>query len=177
MVADAATSPNLIFAIVCKRVCRRRAAPFQSPWRLCEPFRLAYPTRAVPGGSRGGLSLIYMSKPLPPASDDLLNRYGAVLGDLGAAHGLSRLRHAAPGVVVADVEDGRTLSDVARFELEAESLLGAALAVIASDAPAAARLASAPLQATSAARATPKNRGRRDRLGPGGPVPDSEHDE
>ncbi len=95
--------------------------------------------------------MIYMSKPLPPASEDLLNRYGAVLGDLGAAHGLSRLRHAAAGVVVADVEDGRTLSDLARFELEAESLLGAALAVIASDAPAAARLASAPLQATSAA--------------------------
>ena len=92
-----------------------------------------------------------MSKPLAPASEDLLNRYGAVLGDLCAAHGLSRLRHAAAGVVVADVEDGRTLSDLARFEFEAESLLGVAPAVIASDAPAAARLASAPLQATSAA--------------------------
>lgn len=97
------------------------------------------------------LSLIHMSKSLAPASEDLLDRYGAVLGDLGAAHGLSRLRHGGPGVVVADVEEGRTLSDLARFELEAESLLGAALAVIASDAPAAARLASAALQATSAA--------------------------
>lgn len=39
-------------------------------------------------------------------------------------HGLSRLRHGGPGLVVADVEAGRTLLDLARFELEAESLLG-----------------------------------------------------
>ncbi|MHB8296086.1 MAG: hypothetical protein ACYDH5_16005 [Acidimicrobiales bacterium] len=92
-----------------------------------------------------------MDQPLPSASEDLLDRYGAVLTDLGAAHGLSRLRHGGPGVVVADVDAGRTLSDLALFELEAESLLGAALAVIASDAPAADRLATEALQVTSAA--------------------------
>lgn len=92
-----------------------------------------------------------MDESLLPASDDLLDRYGAVLADLGVAHGLFRLRHGGPGVVVADVEPGRTLSDLARFEIEAESLLGAALALIASDTLAAARLVGEPLRATSVA--------------------------
>ena len=92
-----------------------------------------------------------MNETLAPASDELLDRYGAVLATLGESHGISGLRHAGEGTVVADVAPGHTYFDLARFELEAESLLGAALAVIPSSAPAAAGMAGAPLRATSAA--------------------------
>ena len=100
---------------------------------------------------QAGAIIVSMSEPLVPATEDLLARYGAVLTDLGGAHGVTGLRHGGPGILVADVEVGRTLMDLALFELEAESLLGAAVAVVASDAPAAARLAGMPLRATSPA--------------------------
>lgn len=87
----------------------------------------------------------------PSASDELLDRYGAVLADLASRHGLSGLRHGGPGTIVADVEPGRTLSDLARFELEAESLIGYGVHVVSSDAPAAGRLAGRPLKAAHAA--------------------------
>ena len=92
-----------------------------------------------------------MGECLPPASDELLDRYAAVLHTLGAAHGITGLRHGRPGWLVGDVAPGRTLMDMARFELEAESLLGAGVALMASSAPAAAGMAGAPLRVTSAA--------------------------
>lgn len=92
-----------------------------------------------------------MSTCLPPASDELLDRYGGVLHTLGAAHGITGLRHGRPGVVVGDVAPGRTYFDMARFELEAESLLKASVALVSSDAPAAAVMAGAPLRVTAAA--------------------------
>ncbi|MGH9067835.1 MAG: hypothetical protein ACRD0J_10150 [Acidimicrobiales bacterium] len=91
------------------------------------------------------------SAKLAPASDEVLDRYGAVLADLGARWGISGLRHGRPGTLVADVAPGRTLTDMARFELEAQSLLGATVALVSSDAPSAPAMAGAPLRATTAA--------------------------
>jgi hypothetical protein len=42
-----------------------------------------------------------------PTSKELLDRFAAVLGGLGARHGLSNLRHGGAGTVVTDVEAGR----------------------------------------------------------------------
>ncbi len=86
-----------------------------------------------------------------PASEELLDRYGAVLVGLGRSHGLSRLRHGGPGILIADVEPGRTYMDLARFELEAEALLAARLTVLSADAPRARQIAGAPLRSTDAA--------------------------
>lgn len=85
------------------------------------------------------------------ATDELLDRFAAVLADLGTRHGLSNLRHGGVGTVVTDVEPGRTYLDLARFELEAESLLGASLTVVSADAPRASRIAAGPLRAADAA--------------------------
>lgn len=86
-----------------------------------------------------------------PASKELLDRFAAVLADLGARHGLANLRHGGVGTVVADVAAGRTYLNLALFELEAESLLGASLTVVSSDAPRAARIVAEPLRAVDAA--------------------------
>jgi hypothetical protein len=88
---------------------------------------------------------------LEPASPELLDRFAAVLADLGARHGLSNFRHGGEGKVVADVEPGRTYFDIGQFELEAESLLGSGLFVVGSGAPSAAHIAGAPLRSTDAA--------------------------
>lgn len=55
------------------------------------------------------------------------------------------------GRLVADVADGRTSMDLARFELEAESLLGAPVALVSSDATMAGSLPGLPLRVTSPA--------------------------
>lgn len=86
-----------------------------------------------------------------PTSKELLDRFAAVLVGLGARHGLSNLRHGGAGTVVADVEAGRTYLDLARFELEAESLLGTSLTVVSSDAPRADRIVGGPLRSGDAA--------------------------
>ena len=86
-----------------------------------------------------------------PARKELLDRFAAVLADLGARHGLSNLRHGGAGTVVADVEAGRTYLDLARFELEAESLLGTSFTVVSSDAPRAGRIVAGPLRSVDAA--------------------------
>jgi len=85
------------------------------------------------------------------APEELLDQFAAVLADLAQRHGLSNLRHGGPGTIVADVGPGRTLADLARFELEAESLLGHEVVVVSSDAPAARRLAGGPLRSSNAA--------------------------
>lgn len=77
----------------------------------------------------------------PAAPPELLDRYAALLIDLAKRHGLSNLRHGGPGKIVADVERGRTYFDLARFEMEARSVLGHDVAVISSDAPSAPELA------------------------------------
>ncbi|MGH3937814.1 MAG: hypothetical protein ACRDTG_04140 [Pseudonocardiaceae bacterium] len=86
-----------------------------------------------------------------PTSKELLDRFAAVLVDLGTRHGLANLRHGGAGTVVADVEAGRTYLDLARFELEAESLLGTSLTVVSSDAPRADRIVAGPLRSVDAA--------------------------
>ncbi len=84
-------------------------------------------------------------------SKELLDRFAAVLADLGTRYGLSNLRHGGAGTVVADVEAGRTYLDLAQFELEAESLLGSSLTVVSSDAPRASRIVAGPLRSVDAA--------------------------
>jgi hypothetical protein len=81
----------------------------------------------------------------------LLDRFAAVLADLAGRHGLSKLRHGGHGTIVAEVEPGRTLTDLARFELDAESLLGHEVFVISDDAPAADRVVGGPLRSPNAA--------------------------
>ena len=86
-----------------------------------------------------------------PANEELLDRYAAVLVGLGQRHGLSGLTHGGPGTLVVDVEPGRTYLDLARFELEAEALLGAGVTVVSSDAPRGREITGAPLRAADAA--------------------------
>lgn len=64
------------------------------------------------------------------ASEERLRRFAKVLIDLGIRHGLSNFRRAGDGRVVADVTEGRTYLDVARFEIEAECVLRASVSVI-----------------------------------------------
>lgn len=85
------------------------------------------------------------------ATEELLDRFAAVLTDLADRHGLSNLRQADRGAVVADVAPGRTYLDLADFELEAESVLGAALFVIPSGSPHGRDVAGRPLRASIAA--------------------------
>ena len=92
-----------------------------------------------------------MSAPLEPANEELLDRYAAVLFDLAAAHGITGLRHGRPGWLVGDVAAGRTLMDMARFEAEATSLLGASVALVSSDAPSAPGMTGATLRTSTAA--------------------------
>jgi len=87
----------------------------------------------------------------PAAPPELLDRYAALLVDLAKRHGLSNLRHGRPGKVVADVDQGRTYFDLARFEMEACSVLGHDVAVISSDAPSASELAGSGLSPRHAA--------------------------
>lgn len=82
------------------------------------------------------------------ASECLLDRFAAVLADPAVRHGLSNLGHGGPGTVFA--ASRHTLCDLARFELEAESLLGKEVFVISSDAPAAPSMSGHPLQIASA---------------------------
>lgn len=85
------------------------------------------------------------------ASEEQLDRATPVLRNLARRHGLSNLRHAGPGVVVADVASGRTYFDVARFELEAEAVLRAAVHVVSSGAEAAPAIVGRELGVTDAA--------------------------
>lgn len=85
------------------------------------------------------------------ATSEQLDRFAVVLVDLATRHGMSNLRQAGDGRLVADVARGRTYFDIAAFELEAEPLLGAALSVIPSGAPLAPSIAGRPIQAAHAA--------------------------
>jgi hypothetical protein len=100
---------------------------------------------------RSDLLTHYGEQVTAPTGKELLDRFAAVLGGLGARHGLSNLRHGGAGTVVADVEAGRTYLDLARCELEAESLWGTSLTVVSSDAPRADRIVAGPLRSVDTA--------------------------
>ncbi|MEP6461818.1 MAG: hypothetical protein ABJC62_00045 [Frankiaceae bacterium] len=74
-----------------------------------------------------------------------------MLIDLGGRHGLSNFRRAGDGRLIADIEQGKTYLDVARFELEAEGVLRAGVSVVLSKTDTAARLDRGPLAADQAA--------------------------
>lgn len=85
------------------------------------------------------------------ATEEQLLRFAQVLTDLGARHGLSNLRRAGDGRIVADIADGKTYLDVARFEIEAEAVLQTTVSVVLSGTQPATRLDRGPLLADQAA--------------------------
>jgi len=85
------------------------------------------------------------------APEAQLLRNARALETLAGNHGLTNLRLAGDGRLIADVEAGRTLLDIARFEIEAQAVLQATIAVISSRAPLAAQVDKGPLAASPAA--------------------------
>lgn len=85
------------------------------------------------------------------ASEQQIDRFRHVLTTLAERNGLTNLRRAGDGHVIADVEKGRTYFDVAGFELQAESLMGARVDVILAQTPSAAREDRGPLVAKQVA--------------------------
>ena len=85
------------------------------------------------------------------ATEAQLIRFVRALENLAANHGMSNLHLAGDGQLIAHIAPGKTLMDVARFELEAQAVLQASVAVISSRAPLAEQLDRGPLTATSAA--------------------------
>lgn len=90
-------------------------------------------------------------KPMDVATEDQLIRFARVLETLATKHGLSNLRLAGDGQLIADVNAGRTLLDIARFELEARAVLQASVAIISSRTVLATKLDKGPLSAAPAA--------------------------
>lgn len=85
------------------------------------------------------------------APEAQLVRYAQALETLAGNHVLTNLRLAGDGQLIADVDAGRTLLDIAHFEIEARAVLQATVAVISSRAPLAAQVDKGPLVASSAA--------------------------
>jgi hypothetical protein len=85
------------------------------------------------------------------ATEEQLSRFARVLTDLGSRHGLSGFRRAGDGRLIADIAGGKTYLDVARFEIEAEAVLQAAVSVILSETETASRLDRGPLLTDQAA--------------------------
>ena len=79
------------------------------------------------------------------ATEEQLSRFALVLADLGARHGLTNFRKAGDGRLIADIAAGNTYLDVARFEIEAEAVLRAAVSVVLSETETAYRLDRGPL--------------------------------
>lgn len=69
---------------------------------------------------------------MDPAPSNEIIRFAQVLTTLAARHGLSELRTAGEGRVVATVAADRTLLDIAGFELDAQAVLHADVAVVSS---------------------------------------------
>ena len=86
-----------------------------------------------------------------PATEAQMLRFAQALNTLARGHGLSNLRVAGEGQLIADIAKGRTLLDVARFEIEAQAVLQARVSVISSRAELASHVESRPLVASSAA--------------------------
>lgn len=87
---------------------------------------------------------------MEPAPEAQMLRFAQALNTLAGRHGLSKLRLVEDGQVIADIDEGRTLLDVARFEIEAQALLQARVCVISSRSELASQLASWPLAASTA---------------------------
>ena len=85
------------------------------------------------------------------ATESRMLRFAQALSTLARGHGLTNLRLAGDGQLIADITEGRTLLDVARFEIEAQAVLRARVEVISSRAELAATLNSRPLVSSSAA--------------------------
>lgn len=90
-------------------------------------------------------------EPMGTATEAQLIRFARALENLAAKHGLSNLHLAGDGQLIADIPSGRTLLDVARFELEAQVVLQARVFAISSRAPIAEQLDRGPLTAAPAA--------------------------
>jgi hypothetical protein len=88
---------------------------------------------------------------MDPAPEEQLVRFAKVLADLGAKYGLANFRRAGDGQVIADVEPGTTYLSIARFEIEAEGVLRAAVFVIPSGTAFASKNDGGPLGAHQAA--------------------------
>jgi len=86
-----------------------------------------------------------------PATEAHMLRFAQALNNLARGHGLSNLRVAGDGQLIADIAKERTLLDIARFEIEAQAVLQARVSVISSRAELASQLDSRPLVASSAA--------------------------
>lgn len=78
-------------------------------------------------------------------------RFTRALSNLARDHGLSNLRLAGEGRLIADIAEGRTLLDVARFEIEAQAVLQARVCVISSRSELASQVDTRPLVASPAA--------------------------
>lgn len=85
------------------------------------------------------------------ATEAQMLRFAQALVNLARGHGLTSLRLAGDGQIIADVAEGRTLLDIARFEIEAQAILQARVSVVSSRTELASRLDSRPLLAPSAA--------------------------
>jgi len=110
--------------------------------------------RGLAGGSRRAVQTITLAitvSVMHAASEEQLVRFAQVLTDLGIRHGLANLHRAGDGRIIADIAEGMTYLDVARFELEAEAVLQAGLSVILSETETATRLDRGPLGADKAA--------------------------
>ncbi|HNE35712.1 MAG TPA: hypothetical protein PKZ82_04335 [Microthrixaceae bacterium] len=94
---------------------------------------------------------------MDPAPEAQMLRLAQALITLARGHGLSNLRLAGDGQIIADIADiadiaeGRTLLDVARFEIEAQAVLQSRVSVLSSRAELAASVDNGPLAASSAA--------------------------
>jgi hypothetical protein len=74
--------------------------------------------------------MVDMSMPVPerdeqPAPEAALREHADGLRELAARHGILELRIAGPGRLVGRLAEDRDLFDVADFETEASTLLGA----------------------------------------------------
>lgn len=126
-----------------------------------EASRGRSPTRTVPSTRdaatvevRKEVQTITMTttvKTMNPATEAHMLRFAQALNNLARGHGLSNLRVAGEGQLVADIAKERTLLDIARFEIEAQAVLQARVSVISSRAELASQLDSRPLVASSAA--------------------------
>ena len=58
-----------------------------------------------------------MSASVKPSTQGQLIRFALALENLAGKHGLSNLRLAGDGQLIADVAKGKTLLDIARLEL------------------------------------------------------------
>lgn len=133
----------------------RGSAPESSSWAVVTEFRRE---RAARGnghveGRRSASSIATARRisDMEAAADVQLIRFARVLETLAAKHGLSELRLAGEGRLIADVESGRTLLDIARFEIEAQAVLHARVAVVSSRTALAKQLTTRPVAAASAA--------------------------